>query len=141
MIQVSLESLNSKMTFLENRLYLRRRNCTNLLQKWPKLYCVPSMRPYQTEPFTHVLFCVARAPSQGLLDNEDIRVMMQGSSMVKVRSSRWQKNRNMRLLEDGLTVWCESTKSSRKAKSQQTCKCSKCVCLCVCSCGGVCPTK
>ncbi|XP_072224596.1 1-phosphatidylinositol 4,5-bisphosphate phosphodiesterase delta-3-A-like [Leuresthes tenuis] len=56
----------------------------------------------------------------GLLDNEDIRVMMQGSSMVKVRSSRWQKNRNMRLLEDGLTVWCESTKSSRKAKSQQT---------------------
>ncbi|KAM9745745.1 1-phosphatidylinositol 4,5-bisphosphate phosphodiesterase delta-3-A [Menidia menidia] len=56
----------------------------------------------------------------GLLDNEDIQVMMQGSSMVKVRSSRWQKSRSMRLLEDGLTVWCESTKSSRKAKSQQT---------------------
>lgn len=56
----------------------------------------------------------------GLLDNEDIRVMMQGSSMVKVRSSRWKKSRSLRLLEDGLTVWCESTKSSRKAKSQQT---------------------
>ncbi|KAM6904617.1 1-phosphatidylinositol 4,5-bisphosphate phosphodiesterase delta-3-A-like [Xenentodon cancila] len=56
----------------------------------------------------------------GLLDNEDIRVMMQGTNMVKVRSSRWQKSRNLRLLEDGLTVWCESTKSSRKAKSQQT---------------------
>lgn len=56
----------------------------------------------------------------GLLDNEDIRMMMQGSSMVKVRSSRWQKSRNLRLLEDGLTVWCESTKSSRKAKAQQT---------------------
>ncbi|CAG07256.1 unnamed protein product, partial [Tetraodon nigroviridis] len=54
------------------------------------------------------------------LDNEDIRVMMQGSSMVKVRSSRWQKSRNVRLLEDGLTVWCESTKSSRRAKAQQT---------------------
>ncbi|KAK2833124.1 hypothetical protein Q5P01_017013 [Channa striata] len=56
----------------------------------------------------------------GLLDNEDIRVMMKGSSMVKVRSPRWQKSRTLRLLEDGLTVWCESTKSSRKAKAQQT---------------------
>uniref|UniRef100_A0A8C4HFZ0 Phosphoinositide phospholipase C n=1 Tax=Dicentrarchus labrax TaxID=13489 RepID=A0A8C4HFZ0_DICLA len=54
------------------------------------------------------------------LDNDDIRLMMQGSNMVKVRSSRWQKSRNLRLLEDGLTVWCESTKSSRKAKAQQT---------------------
>uniref|UniRef100_A0A673ABQ2 Phosphoinositide phospholipase C n=1 Tax=Sphaeramia orbicularis TaxID=375764 RepID=A0A673ABQ2_9TELE len=51
---------------------------------------------------------------------QDVRVMMQGSSMVKVRSQRWQKSRNLRLLEDGLTVWCESTKSSRKAKAQQT---------------------
>ncbi|MEQ2162515.1 hypothetical protein GOODEAATRI_020555, partial [Goodea atripinnis] len=57
-----------------------------------------------------------------ILDNEDIRVMMQGCSMVKVRSLRWQKSRSMRLLEDGLTVWCETTKSSRKGKSQQTCK-------------------
>ncbi|XP_035471054.1 1-phosphatidylinositol 4,5-bisphosphate phosphodiesterase delta-3-A isoform X2 [Scophthalmus maximus] len=57
---------------------------------------------------------------RGLLDNEDIHLMMQGSHMVKVRSPRWQKSRNLRLLEDGLTVWCESTKSSRKAKAQQT---------------------
>ncbi|CAB1431329.1 unnamed protein product [Pleuronectes platessa] len=56
----------------------------------------------------------------GLLDNEDIHLMMKGSSMVKIRSQRWQKSRNLRLLEDGLTVWCESTKSSRKAKAQQT---------------------
>uniref|UniRef100_A0A672GZ73 Phosphoinositide phospholipase C n=1 Tax=Salarias fasciatus TaxID=181472 RepID=A0A672GZ73_SALFA len=46
--------------------------------------------------------------------------MMQGCSMVKVRSSRWKKSRNLRLLEDGLTVWCESTKSSRKAQARQT---------------------
>ncbi|XP_029015446.1 1-phosphatidylinositol 4,5-bisphosphate phosphodiesterase delta-3-A isoform X2 [Betta splendens] len=58
--------------------------------------------------------------TNGLVDNEDIRVMMRGSSMVKVRSPRWQKSRTLQLLEDGLTVWCESTKSSRKAKSQQT---------------------
>ncbi|XP_077591273.1 1-phosphatidylinositol 4,5-bisphosphate phosphodiesterase delta-3-A [Stigmatopora nigra] len=56
----------------------------------------------------------------GLLDNEDVRVMMQGSNMVKVRSPRWQKSRSLRLLEDGLTVWCESSKSSRKAKARQT---------------------
>ncbi|XP_061556433.1 1-phosphatidylinositol 4,5-bisphosphate phosphodiesterase delta-3-A isoform X2 [Phycodurus eques] len=56
----------------------------------------------------------------GLLDNEDVRVMMAGSNMVKVRSPRWQKSRNLRLLEDGLTVWCESSKSSRKAKARQT---------------------
>uniref|UniRef100_A0A7N8Y9D9 Phosphoinositide phospholipase C n=1 Tax=Mastacembelus armatus TaxID=205130 RepID=A0A7N8Y9D9_9TELE len=56
----------------------------------------------------------------GLLHNEDIRVMMKGSNMVKVRSLRWQKSRNLRLLEDGLTVWCESTKSSPRAKAQQT---------------------
>ncbi|XP_038151775.1 1-phosphatidylinositol 4,5-bisphosphate phosphodiesterase delta-3-A [Cyprinodon tularosa] len=56
----------------------------------------------------------------GILDNEDIQVMMQGCSMVKVRSLKWQKNRSLKLLEDGLTVWCETTKSSLKGKSQQT---------------------
>uniref|UniRef100_G3P4B1 Phosphoinositide phospholipase C n=1 Tax=Gasterosteus aculeatus aculeatus TaxID=481459 RepID=G3P4B1_GASAC len=48
----------------------------------------------------------------GLMDNEDVRGMMQGCNMVKIRSSRWQKRRNLRLLDDGLTVWCESTKRS-----------------------------
>ena len=62
--------------------------------------------------------CVA-----GVQDNEDVRVMLAGSSMVKVRSSRWQKSRTLRLLEDGVTVWCETTKSSSRAKAQQTCRC------------------
>ncbi|KAK6311540.1 hypothetical protein J4Q44_G00172040 [Coregonus suidteri] len=57
---------------------------------------------------------------KGVLDDEDVRAMMRGSNMVKVRSQRWQKSRSLRLLEDGVTVWCESTKSSRKAKAQQT---------------------
>ncbi|XP_036794086.1 1-phosphatidylinositol 4,5-bisphosphate phosphodiesterase delta-3-A-like isoform X1 [Oncorhynchus mykiss] len=56
----------------------------------------------------------------GVLDDENVRAMMHGSNMVKVRSQRWQKSRSLRLLEDGVTVWCESTKSSRKAKAQQT---------------------
>ncbi|KAM9457542.1 1-phosphatidylinositol 4,5-bisphosphate phosphodiesterase delta-3-A isoform 2-T2 [Clarias gariepinus] len=55
----------------------------------------------------------------GLLDDEDVRVMLQGSRMVKVRSPRWQKHRGFRLLEDCVTVWCESSKTSRKAKRRQ----------------------
>ncbi|XP_048859089.1 1-phosphatidylinositol 4,5-bisphosphate phosphodiesterase delta-3-A isoform X2 [Brienomyrus brachyistius] len=56
----------------------------------------------------------------GLLDDEDVRLMMQGSSMVKVRSPRWQKTRSLRLLEDGVTVWCETCKSFRRTRAQQT---------------------
>uniref|UniRef100_A0A668UCM6 Phosphoinositide phospholipase C n=1 Tax=Oreochromis aureus TaxID=47969 RepID=A0A668UCM6_OREAU len=64
-----------------------------------------------------------------LHENEDIRVMMAGSSMLKVRSTSWQRNRSMRLLEDGLTVWCES-KSSRKGKAQQTFAVTEVECVC-----------
>uniref|UniRef100_A0A8C7J2P2 Phosphoinositide phospholipase C n=1 Tax=Oncorhynchus kisutch TaxID=8019 RepID=A0A8C7J2P2_ONCKI len=67
---------------------------------------------------TVCVFCVCVFP--GVLDDEDVRAMMHGSNMVKVRSQKWQKSRSLRLLEDGVTVWCESTKSSRKAKAQQT---------------------
>ncbi|KAL7850286.1 hypothetical protein SRHO_G00196350 [Serrasalmus rhombeus] len=55
-----------------------------------------------------------------VLDNEDVRVMLQGSSIVKVRSQRWQKKRSFRLLEDCVTVWCESSKTSRKAQRRQS---------------------
>lgn len=65
----------------------------------------------------------------GLHENEDIRVMMAGSSMLKVRSTSWQRNRSMQLLEDGLTVWCES-KSSRKGKAQQTFAVTEVECVC-----------
>jgi len=58
----------------------------------------------------------------GVLDDEDVRVMLQGSKMVKVRSQRWRKDRRLKLLEDCVTVWCESSKSSRKGKRQQTCE-------------------
>ncbi|XP_076851825.1 1-phosphatidylinositol 4,5-bisphosphate phosphodiesterase delta-3-A isoform X1 [Brachyhypopomus gauderio] len=56
----------------------------------------------------------------GLLDDEDVCEMLQGTSMVKVRSRRWQKHRAFRLLDDCVTVWCESSKASRKARSRQT---------------------
>ncbi|XP_036445128.1 1-phosphatidylinositol 4,5-bisphosphate phosphodiesterase delta-3-A isoform X1 [Colossoma macropomum] len=56
----------------------------------------------------------------GVLDDEDVRVMLQGSSIVKVRSQRWQKKRSFKLLEDCVTVWCESSKTSRKAQRRQS---------------------
>ncbi|XP_028264297.1 1-phosphatidylinositol 4,5-bisphosphate phosphodiesterase delta-3-A-like [Parambassis ranga] len=53
-------------------------------------------------------------------DDEDVKLMLQGSSMVKVRSPRWQKRRTLKLLEDGVTVWCQSHKTSSRAKEQQS---------------------
>uniref|UniRef100_A0A3Q1CV42 Phosphoinositide phospholipase C n=1 Tax=Amphiprion ocellaris TaxID=80972 RepID=A0A3Q1CV42_AMPOC len=55
-----------------------------------------------------------------LQDDEDVKRMLQGSSMVKVRSPRWQKRRTLKLLEDGVTVWCQSHKTSSRAKEQQS---------------------
>uniref|UniRef100_A0A3P8TUB7 Phosphoinositide phospholipase C n=1 Tax=Amphiprion percula TaxID=161767 RepID=A0A3P8TUB7_AMPPE len=56
----------------------------------------------------------------GVQDDEDVKRMLQGSSMVKVRSPRWQKRRTLKLLEDGVTVWCQSHKTSSRAKEQQS---------------------
>uniref|UniRef100_A0A3B5KLN1 Phosphoinositide phospholipase C n=1 Tax=Xiphophorus couchianus TaxID=32473 RepID=A0A3B5KLN1_9TELE len=56
----------------------------------------------------------------GIQDDEDVKQMLQGSSMVKVRSARWQKQRTLKLLDDGVTVWCQSQKTSSRAKEQQS---------------------
>ncbi|XP_030256041.1 1-phosphatidylinositol 4,5-bisphosphate phosphodiesterase delta-3-A-like [Sparus aurata] len=56
----------------------------------------------------------------GVQEDEDVKQMLQGSSMVKVRSPRWQKRRTLKLLEDGITVWCQSHKTSSRAKEQQS---------------------
>ncbi|KAK7919481.1 hypothetical protein WMY93_010765 [Mugilogobius chulae] len=56
----------------------------------------------------------------GVQDDEDVKQMLHGSSLVKVRSPRWQKHRSLRLLEDGVTVWCQSHKTSSRAKEQQS---------------------
>uniref|UniRef100_A0A6Q2YV37 Phosphoinositide phospholipase C n=1 Tax=Esox lucius TaxID=8010 RepID=A0A6Q2YV37_ESOLU len=52
--------------------------------------------------------------------DEDVKVMLKGSSMVKVRSPRWQRRRVLKLLDDGVTVWCESDKFSSRSKAQQS---------------------
>ncbi|XP_066554659.1 1-phosphatidylinositol 4,5-bisphosphate phosphodiesterase delta-3-A isoform X2 [Amia ocellicauda] len=56
----------------------------------------------------------------GVAEDKDVRFMLRGSSMVKVRSPSWQKSRSLRLLEDGVTVWCESSKRSRRSTTAQT---------------------
>uniref|UniRef100_A0A3B3UAP2 Phosphoinositide phospholipase C n=1 Tax=Poecilia latipinna TaxID=48699 RepID=A0A3B3UAP2_9TELE len=56
----------------------------------------------------------------GIQDDEDVKQMLHGSSMVKVRSARWQKQRTLKLLDDGVTVWCQSQKTSSRAKEQQS---------------------
>uniref|UniRef100_A0A7N6F7T2 Phosphoinositide phospholipase C n=1 Tax=Anabas testudineus TaxID=64144 RepID=A0A7N6F7T2_ANATE len=69
--------------------------------------------PLETYKFVFVF-------SEGVQDDEDVKQMLQGSSMVKVRSPRWQKRRTLKLLEDGVTVWCQSHKTSSRAKEQQS---------------------
>ncbi|XP_039332923.1 1-phosphatidylinositol 4,5-bisphosphate phosphodiesterase delta-3 isoform X3 [Saimiri boliviensis] len=41
----------------------------------------------------------------GLTEDEDVRAMLRGSRLRKIRSRTWQKERLYRLQEDGLTVW------------------------------------
>lgn len=55
-------------------------------------------------------------------DDDDVKRMLQGSSMTKVRSPRWKRKRMLKLMNDGVTVWCESNKATNKAKSQQSCE-------------------
>ncbi|XP_077481546.1 1-phosphatidylinositol 4,5-bisphosphate phosphodiesterase delta-3-A-like isoform X1 [Stigmatopora argus] len=58
--------------------------------------------------------------SLGLQDDDDVKWMLKGSNMVKIRSPHWQKRRTLKLLEDGVTVWCQSRKTFHRAKAQQS---------------------
>ncbi|RVE60107.1 hypothetical protein OJAV_G00195100 [Oryzias javanicus] len=56
----------------------------------------------------------------GIQEDEDVKMMLQGSSMMKVHNPRRQKPRTLRLLEDGVTVCIQSPKSSRSSKDQKS---------------------
>ncbi|XP_067825230.1 1-phosphatidylinositol 4,5-bisphosphate phosphodiesterase delta-3-like isoform X1 [Heptranchias perlo] len=51
----------------------------------------------------------------GLFEDEDVKFMLKGSKLQKIKSSLWKKDRRMILQEDGLSIWCES--KSRKKPS------------------------
>uniref|UniRef100_A0A8C6TGP2 Phosphoinositide phospholipase C n=1 Tax=Neogobius melanostomus TaxID=47308 RepID=A0A8C6TGP2_9GOBI len=46
-------------------------------------------------------------------DDPDIKQMMAGSTLRKVKSHSWKKHRHFRLLEDGLTIWYKSRWAGR----------------------------
>ncbi|KAF6299377.1 hypothetical protein mRhiFer1_013119 [Rhinolophus ferrumequinum] len=52
----------------------------------------------------------------GLTEDEDVRAMLQGSRLCKIRSHTWQKERFYRLQEDGVSVWFQ--RRFRRAPSQ-----------------------
>ncbi|XP_028930487.1 1-phosphatidylinositol 4,5-bisphosphate phosphodiesterase delta-3 [Ornithorhynchus anatinus] len=41
----------------------------------------------------------------GLTEDEDVKAMLRGSLLCKIRSRSWRKQRLFRLQEDGMTVW------------------------------------
>ncbi|XP_067825229.1 1-phosphatidylinositol 4,5-bisphosphate phosphodiesterase delta-3-like [Heptranchias perlo] len=48
----------------------------------------------------------------GLHEDEDVKFLLKGSKLKKVKSSTWKKERRMKLQEDGLSIWCESRNKS-----------------------------
>ncbi|XP_041806200.1 1-phosphatidylinositol 4,5-bisphosphate phosphodiesterase delta-4 [Chelmon rostratus] len=46
-------------------------------------------------------------------DDPHVKVMMAGSTLRKVKSRSWKKQRHFRLLEDGLTIWYKSRWAGR----------------------------
>ncbi|TNN68544.1 1-phosphatidylinositol 4,5-bisphosphate phosphodiesterase delta-4 [Liparis tanakae] len=46
-------------------------------------------------------------------DDSDVKVMMAGSTLRKVKSKSWKKQRHFRLLEDGVTIWYKSRWAGR----------------------------
>ncbi|XP_072343019.1 1-phosphatidylinositol 4,5-bisphosphate phosphodiesterase delta-3-like [Scyliorhinus torazame] len=61
----------------------------------------------QSEP-DHKKFALKAFRKVGLHDDEDVKFMLKGSKLKKVKSGTWKKNRWMKLQEDGLSIWCES---------------------------------
>ncbi|XP_019607764.2 1-phosphatidylinositol 4,5-bisphosphate phosphodiesterase delta-3 [Rhinolophus sinicus] len=52
----------------------------------------------------------------GLTEDEDVRAMLRGSRLCKIRSHTWQKERLYRLQEDGASIWFQ--RRFRRAPSQ-----------------------
>uniref|UniRef100_A0A3Q3K1C6 Phosphoinositide phospholipase C n=1 Tax=Monopterus albus TaxID=43700 RepID=A0A3Q3K1C6_MONAL len=57
---------------------------------------------------------IAMAPEGSRIqDDPDVKVMMAGSTLRKVKSRSWKKQRHFRLLEDGMTIWYKSRWAGR----------------------------
>ncbi|XP_069761360.1 1-phosphatidylinositol 4,5-bisphosphate phosphodiesterase delta-3-like isoform X2 [Narcine bancroftii] len=49
----------------------------------------------------------------GVLEDEDVKFMLKGSKLKKIKSSRWKKDRRMKLQDDCLSIWFESKSRSK----------------------------
>ncbi|XP_043911054.1 1-phosphatidylinositol 4,5-bisphosphate phosphodiesterase delta-3 [Protopterus annectens] len=56
----------------------------------------------------------------GLTDDKDIKAMLKGVEMLKIKSSHWQKDRVLKLQEDGMTIWCKNENNSKKPSAKHT---------------------
>ncbi|XP_030915598.1 1-phosphatidylinositol 4,5-bisphosphate phosphodiesterase delta-1 isoform X2 [Geospiza fortis] len=54
----------------------------------------------------------------GLKDDKDLKFLLKGSQLLKVKSSSWRKERFYKLQEDCKTIWQESKKVLRSPESQ-----------------------
>lgn len=64
--------------------------------------------------------CPSPPAPAGLTEDEDVRAMLRGSRLCKIRSRTWQKERLYRLQEDGLSVWFQ--RRIPRAPSQHICE-------------------
>lgn len=75
------------------------------------------MEGARARPGPDVLRPLSRA---GLTEDEDVRAMLRGSRLCKIRSRTWHKERLYRLQEDGLSVWFQ--RRIPRAPSQHICE-------------------
>lgn len=54
----------------------------------------------------------------GFIEDEDVKAMLRGSYLQKIKSSSWMKSRFYKLQEDVRTVWYDSQKILKSARSQ-----------------------
>ncbi|KAF5889679.1 1-phosphatidylinositol 4,5-bisphosphate phosphodiesterase delta-3-A-like, partial [Clarias magur] len=58
-----------------------------------------------------------RLRNLGVQDDGDVQTMLQGSTMLKLRSPRWKRRCMLKLQDDGVTVRCESNGTFSKTKT------------------------
>ncbi|XP_048414126.2 1-phosphatidylinositol 4,5-bisphosphate phosphodiesterase delta-1a isoform X1 [Stegostoma tigrinum] len=54
----------------------------------------------------------------GFINDDDLKAMLKGSNLQKIKSSSWMKPRFYKLLEDCRTVWYDSQKFLKSARTQ-----------------------
>ncbi|PKU36129.1 1-phosphatidylinositol -bisphosphate phosphodiesterase delta-1 [Limosa lapponica baueri] len=70
--------------------------------------------------FTHVTSAIdfSGIGHTGLKDDKDLKFLLKGSQLLKVKSGSWRKERFYKLQEDCKTIWQESKKMLRSPESQ-----------------------